>query len=197
MAHADSSLCDLTATEMVAGLNEFLWSAVDLATAHLERIDTLNSTVNAIVTHTPELALASAATIDQRLATGQPVLLAGVPLAFKDTHDVAGVRTTYGSPLFADYVPTTSELQVSRLLAAGVVCLGKTNVPEFAAGAHSFNTLFPSTTNPFDHTLSAGGSTGGGGAAIAARLMPVSDGSDMAGSIRIPAAFNNVLGLRP
>lgn len=198
MSISDEELTQLSATEIGIGLRAQTWSARDIVEAHLERIEKVNPLINAIVTLTPELALEQAATVDQLVKTGKPIgLLAGVPIAYKDTHDVAGVRTTYGSPIFADHVPATSELQVQRIADAGAICLGKTNVPEFAAGANTFNSVFGETRNPYDTSLSAGGSTGGGAAAVAARLMPISDGSDMAGSIRIPSAFNNIIGLRP
>ena len=121
----------------------------------------------------------------------------GLPFAFKDTHDVAGWRTTYGSPLFADHVPEDDELVVERIRAAGAVPLGKTNVPEFAAGSHTFNTIFGTTLNPVDPTRSAGGSSGGAACALAADMVPLADGSDMGGSLRNPASFCGVVGLRP
>jgi len=118
-------------------------------------------------------------------------------VAHKDTHATGGMRTTWGSPLHRDTVPAADELVVSRLVGAGAVRVGKTNVPEFAAGSHTFNTLFGPTHNPYRHGLSAGGSSGGGAAALAAGLVPLAEGSDMGGSLRNPAGFCNVVGLRP
>ncbi len=123
--------------------------------------------------------------------------LHGLPFAFKDTHAVAGWRTTYGSPLFADHVPEADELIVERVRRAGVVVIGRTNVPEFAAGSHTFNTVFGTTLNPVDPTRSAGGSSGGAACALATGMVPLADGSDMGGSLRNPASFCGVVGLRP
>jgi amidase len=123
--------------------------------------------------------------------------LHGLPFAFKDTHAVAGWRTTFGSPLFADFVPERDELIVERVRGAGVVVIGKTNVPEFAAGSHTFNRVFGTTLNPVDPTRSAGGSSGGAACALASGMVPLADGSDMGGSLRNPASFCGVVGLRP
>ena len=135
---------------------------------------------------------------DELLASGAEVgPLHGLPFAFKDTHDVAGWRTTYGSPLFADHVPDADDLLVERVRGAGVVVIGRTNVPEFAAGSHTFNRVFGTTLNPVDPTRSAGGSSGGAACALAAGMVPLADGSDMGGSLRNPASFCGVVGLRP
>ena len=123
--------------------------------------------------------------------------LHGLPVAHKDTHATGGMRTTWGSPLHADTVPLRDELVVARLKAAGAIRVGKTNVPEFAAGSHTFNPLFGATHNPYRHGLSAGGSSGGAAAALAAGFVPLAEGSDMGGSLRNPAGFCNVVGLRP
>jgi amidase len=123
--------------------------------------------------------------------------LHGLPFAFKDTHAAAGWRTTYGSPVRADHVPDADELIVERIRQAGAVVIGKTNVPEFAAGSHTFNPLFGTTLNPWDLTRSAGGSSGGAAASLATGMVPLADGSDMGGSLRNPASFCNVVGLRP
>ena len=127
----------------------------------------------------------------------EPGALHGLPFAFKDTHEVAGWRTTFGSPLFKDFVPERDELIVERVRGAGVVVIGKTNVPEFAAGSHTFNTIFGTTLNPVDPTRSAGGSSGGAACALASGMVPLADGSDMGGSLRNPASFCGVVGLRP
>src|SRR5918996_167603 len=131
-------------------------------------------------------------------ARGEPLgPLHGLPFAFKDTHEVAGWRTTFGSPLMADHVSVHDDLIVERIRTAGVVPLGKTNVPEWAAGSHTFNPIFGTTRNPYDPSRSAGGSSGGAAPALAAGMVPLADGSDMGGSLRNPASFCNVVGLRP
>jgi amidase len=166
--------------------------------AHLARIEAVNPRVNAVVTLTAERALREAAAADRLLAAGaEPPPLHGLPVAHKDTHETAGVRTTSGSPLLADNVPVRDELVIERMRAAGTIMLGKTNVPEFAAGSHTFNPVFGTTLNPYDLSRSAGGSSGGAAAALACGMHPVADGSDMGGSLRNPASFCNVVGLRP
>ncbi|MCW2579404.1 MAG: Amidase, Asp-tRNAAsn/Glu-tRNAGln amidotransferase subunit [Blastococcus sp.] len=173
-------------------------SARELIDAHLERIDRLNPALNAVVTLDAEGARAAADAADAVLAAGDDVgPLHGLPVAHKDTHATGGMRTTWGSPLHVDTVPARDELVVARLKAAGAIRIGKTNVPEFAAGSHTFNPVFGVTHNPYRHGLSAGGSSGGAAAALAAGLVPLAEGSDMGGSLRNPAAFCNVVGLRP
>jgi amidase len=191
-------LCTRPATELAAMLRARDVSARELLDAHLDRIERLNPDVNAIVTLDPEGARAAADAADAALAAGEEVgPLHGLPVAHKDTHATGGMRTTWGSPLHADTVPLRDELVVARLKAAGAIRVGKTNVPEFAAGSHTFNTLFGATHNPYRHGLSAGGSSGGAAAALAAGFVPLAEGSDMGGSLRNPAAFCNVVGLRP
>ncbi|MGY5885030.1 amidase [Modestobacter lacusdianchii] len=191
-------LCTRPATELAAMLRAREVSARELLDAHLARIDRLNPQLNAIITLDPEGARAAADAADAALAAGEPVgPLHGLPIAHKDTHATGGMRTTWGSPLHAETVPARDELAVARLRAAGAIRVGKTNVPEFAAGSHTFNTLFGATHNPYRHGLSAGGSSGGAAAALAAGLVPIAEGSDMGGSLRNPAAFCNVVGLRP
>ncbi|MGW2182465.1 amidase family protein [Streptomyces sp. NPDC001732] len=167
-------------------------------TAHLERIEQLNPEINAIVSLAAERAVEEAAAADERLSRGEEVgPLHGLPVAHKDTHNTAGIRTTHGSPLLAEHVPEHDDVSIERMRAAGAITIGKTNVPEFGAGSHTFNPLCGPTRNPYDRTKSAGGSSGGAGAALAAGLQPLADGSDMGGSIRNPASFCNVVGLRP
>ncbi|MFD8572320.1 amidase [Streptomyces sp. NPDC059639] len=192
------ALCALDAVELAARLRRRELSAREVVAAHLDRIERVNPALNAIVTLDAEGAARAAARADERAASGDELgPLHGLPIAFKDTHLTRGMRTTHGSPLFADHVPDEDELLVQRIESAGAIRVGKTNVPEFAAGSHTFNTVFGATRNPYDTTRSAGGSSGGAAAALAARLTPIADGSDMGGSLRNPASFCNVVGLRP
>jgi amidase len=187
-----------TARAMTEGIRARSISARELLDLHLARIEERNPELNAIVSLDLERATAGARAADDHLARGGGVgPLHGLPFAVKDTHAVAGWRTTYGSPLFAEHVPDTDDLIVERVRRAGVVLLGKTNVPEFAAGSHTFNTIFGTTRNPVDPSRSAGGSSGGAAAALASGMVPLADGSDMGGSLRNPASFCGVVGLRP
>jgi len=187
-----------TAREQAAAVRAGEVSARELLELHLDRIANRNPELNAIVSLDEERAREGAAAADQALASGVEVgPLHGLPFAVKDTHDVAGWRTTYGSTLFADHVPDTDDLVVERVRRAGAVIIGKTNVPEFAAGSHTFNRVFGATLNPHDPTRSAGGSSGGAACALAAGMVPLADGSDMGGSLRNPASFCGVVGLRP
>jgi amidase len=191
-----------TAREQAVAVRAREISARELLDLHLARIAERNPELNAIVSLDEERAREGAAEADRVLAaavrSGTEVgPLHGLPFAFKDTHAVAGWRTTYGSPLYADHVPDTDELIVERVRRAGVVVIGKTNVPEFAAGSHTFNRVFGTTLNPVDPSRSAGGSSGGAACALAAGMVPLADGSDMGGSLRNPASFCGVVGLRP
>jgi amidase len=186
-----------TAREMAAAVRARAISARELLDLHLARIAERNPELNAIVSLDEERARESAAAADEALTKGDAGPLHGLPFAFKDTHAVAGWRTTFGSPLFQDFVPDRDELIVERVRGAGVVVIGKTNVPEFAAGSHTFNTVFGTTLNPVDPSRSAGGSSGGAACALAAGMVPLADGSDMGGSLRNPASFCGVVGLRP
>src|SRR6478672_8071625 len=173
-------------------------SARELLDAHLSRIERVNPAVNAVVTLDVEGARAAADAADAALAAGEDVgALHGLPIAHKDTHVTGGMRTTWGSPLHTDTVPPRDELIVARYKAAGAIRVGKTNVPEFAAGSHTFNPLFGPSHNPYRHGLSVGGSSGGAAAALAAGLVPLADGSDLGGSLRNPAGFCGVVGFRP
>jgi amidase len=172
-------------------------SAVEVTEAALAQMARVNGTLNAVVTVNPA-ALDEARRIDAAIARGgDPGLLAGVPVGIKDITPVAGLRTTYGSPIFADHVPSADAVAVTRLRAAGAVILGKTNTPEFAAGANTWNDVFGRTRNPWNPALSAGGSTGGGAAALASGMIALAEGTDLGGSLRLPAAFCGVVGLRP
>jgi amidase len=187
-----------TARDLAAAIRRRELSAREVVAAHLDRIAEVNPRVNAIVSLRPEGALADAEDADRRAAAGEPLgPLHGLPIAIKDLEDTAGIRTTYGSRAFADHVPEADCLLVQRLRAAGAIVIGKTNTPEFGVGSHTFNEVFGATRNPWALDRSAGGSSGGAGAALAAGLLPIADGSDHGGSIRNPASFNNVVGLRP
>jgi len=191
-------LCLRPATELAALVRRREISARELLDTHLDRIERVNPGLNAIVTLDVEGARSAADAADVALAAGEAVgPLHGLPVAHKDTHATGSMRTTWGSPLYANTVPARDELVVSRLRRAGAIRVGKTNVPEFAAGSHTYNPVFGVTHNPYRHELSAGGSSGGAAAALAAGLVPVAEGSDMGGSLRNPAAFCNVVGLRP
>ena len=173
-------------------------SAREVVSAHIARIEAFDPAINAVITRTFETAMTRAAGADEAAARGTALgLLHGLPVAHKDLADTAGVRTTYGSPLFATNVPRRDALVVQRMAQAGAISLGKTNVPEFGAGSHTVNPVFGATRNPYDLGRSAGGSSGGAAAALAARFITLADGSDLGGSLRNPASFCNVVGLRP
>ncbi|MFK4298745.1 amidase [Arthrobacter sp. GAS37] len=188
----------LSAVVLTAEIRKKNISAREALEAHFEQIDAVNPAINAVVTQDRVAAAAAAAAADNLTASGVELPpLHGVPMTHKDTHNTKGMRTTQGSPIFADYIPSIDDVIIQRLKRAGVVSTGKSNVPEFAAGAHTFNDVFGTTTNPFSTGLSAGGSSGGVAAALASRIQSIGDGSDMGGSLRIPASFCNVVGFRP
>jgi len=170
-------------------------SAVEAVKAFIARIEAVNPAVNAIVTFLPEEALKDAKRLDRAGATKGP--LAGLPIAYKDMIVTKGIRTTFGSPIYANHVPDQDHAIVERLRAAGAITLGKTNTPEFAAGSQTFNPVFGTTRNPWDLTKTCGGSSGGAAVAVACGMLPFADGSDLGGSLRNPGNFNNVVGLRP
>ncbi|WP_062434483.1 amidase [Herbidospora daliensis] len=184
----------LTASETSALLRAREISAAEVTQAHLDRIEAVNPQVNAIVTVTAERALDRARELDAGEWQGP---LHGLPVAHKDLVSTKGVRTTFGSALFADHVPTVDDLIVRRVRDAGGVMIGKTNTPEFGTGSHTVNEVFGATRNPYDLSRSAGGSSGGAAAALAAGMTALADGSDMGGSLRNPASFCNIVGLRP
>ncbi len=191
-------LCYLPAVEQARLLRDGKVSAVELLEAHLTQIERFNPAVNAIVTLVPELARERAAAADRALAAREDIgILHGLPIAHKDLALTAGIRTTQGSPIFADWVPEESSLFVERVRAAGAVTLGKTNTPEFGAGSQTFNAVFGATRNPYDLTKTCGGSSGGAAVALACGMLPLADGSDTGGSLRNPASFCNVVGFRP
>ncbi|MEE2775416.1 MAG: amidase family protein [Acidobacteriota bacterium] len=188
---------DLSACELARRVGDRDLSAADVAEACLARVAERNPDVNAVVTVNPR-AVDEARAVDERVLSGERgLLLAGVPVGIKDVTPVAGLRTTYGSKLYAEHVADEDAEVVRRLRAAGAVILGKTNTPEFATGANTFNDVFGRTHNPWHLGLSAGGSTGGGAAGLATGMFAVAEGTDLGGSLRIPAAFCGVVGLRP
>lgn len=172
-------------------------SVVEAVEASLARVEQLNPTINAIVTLNPR-AMDDARELDARLSKGEdPGPLCGISVGIKDVTQVAAIRTTFGSPIYADHVPDEDAVVVRRLREAGAIILGKTNTPEFAAGGNTFNEVFGRTRNPWDTTKSAGGSTGGGAAGLITGMIALAEGTDLGGSLRIPASFCGVVGLRP
>jgi amidase len=192
-------LCFASAVELARMIRTRQVSAREVMAAHLARIERFNPRLNAIVAKLDDdecLALADAA--DRRTASGEALPpLHGLPTAFKDLQSAVGFPYTRGSPIYKGAMPTEDSVFVERLRRAGVLAIGKTNVPEFGMGSHTYNKVYGTTVNPYDLTKSAGGSSGGAGAALAAGLMPIADGSDLAGSLRNPGNFNNVVGFRP
>jgi len=195
---ADSSICFLSAVEMARLIRAKKLSAREALAAHLKQIERVNPKVNAVVTLVPELAAADAAKADEMQARGEKLgPLHGLPVAHKDLFETRGIRTTFGSPLFKDYVPVEDDIIVERMRRAGAITIGKTNTPEFGAGSQTFNKVFGATRNPYDVTKTCGGSTGGGAVSLACGFAPVVSGSDTGGSLRNPAAFCDVVGFRP
>lgn len=191
-------VCFLSAIEMARLIRTKKLSAREALAAHLKQIERVNPKVNAIVSLAPEMAAEAAAKADEMQAHGEKLgPLHGLPVAHKDLMETRGLRTTFGSPLYKDYVPTEDDLVVERMRRAGAITLGKTNTPEFGAGSQTFNKVFGATLNPYDVTKTCGGSSGGAAVALACGLVPVASGSDAGGSLRNPAAFCNVVGFRP
>jgi amidase len=188
-----------SAHDLVRSIRTREVSAEEVMRAHLERIAAVNPQLNAIVTLLEEReALAMARAADAAVAAGEPLgPLHGLPFAVKDLMDTAGMRTTYGSPIYADHVPAQDSLLARRVREAGALIIGKTNTPEWGAGSQTFNPIFGATRNPYDPSRTCGGSSGGAAVAVATGMLPLADGSDLGGSLRNPAAFCNVVGLRP
>jgi amidase len=192
----DSAFFRWTAVEAVAALRQGKVSPLDLIDAAYARIAATNGVVNAMVTLCPDRARDHAKALLKKPAD-QRGPLCGLPIAIKDLSDVAGVRTTYGSPIFKDHVPIVSDPMVTRLEANGGIVIGMSNTPEFGAGGNTFNEVFGETRNPWNAKLNAGGSSGGAAAALAAGQVWLANGSDLGGSLRTPASFCSVVGLRP
>jgi amidase len=188
-------ITELSATALSQMIARRKVSPSEVMVAVLDRIDVVNPAVNAVVAlRERDTLMAEARAADDAAATGW---LHGIPFAVKDLVATKGIRTTWGSPLFADFVPEADDLLAARLRQAGAILIGKTNTPEWGQGSHSFNPVYGATRNPYDTSRSAGGSSGGAAAALASRMLHVADGSDMMGSLRNPAAFCNVYGFRP
>src|SRR5437868_8344766 len=169
-------------------------SASEVMKAFIAQIERVNPKVNAIVTFLPEQALKAAKALDRKKSSAP---LAGLPIAYKDLVPTKGIRTTYGSPIYADHVPTEDHVLVERLSNAGAITIGKTNTPEFGAGSQTFNQVFGATRNPYDLSKTCGGSSGGAAVAVASGMLPFADGSDLAASLRNPGNFCNIVGFRP
>ena len=193
-----TDLCYLSALQLRDLYQKGEVSPVEVTEAILRRMDELNPTLNAFITTTPELALKGAHIAEQAYQTGEsPPPLAGIPTSIKDLVSMTGVRTTRGSLLYEDWVPDYDAPIIERLHEAGAVMLGKTNLPELGWKGDSTNRIIGSTHNPWKLGRTAGGSSGGGTAAVAAGLGPLAQGSDGAGSIRIPSSFCGIYGLKP
>src|SRR4051794_30158371 len=190
-----AELCFTGARSLARLLRARKLSATELMQAFVAQIERVNPRVNAIVTFVPEQALKAARALDRKNSWDAP--LAGLPIAYKDLLATKGIRTTFGSTIYADHVPGENHLLVERLAAAGAITIGKTNTPEFGAGSQTFNAVFGATRNPYDLTKTAGGSSGGAAAAVACGMLPFADGGDLAASLRNPGNYCNVVGFRP
>ena len=195
---ADDELTRKSAGELAALVRSRAVSPVEVLDAHLAVIERLNPRLNAIVTLVVEQARAGAVAAEQAIMRGDAVgPLHGLPVGIKDVTLTAGIRTTFGSPLFKDFVPDDDAEVVRRLKAAGAIVLGKTNTPEFAAGANTVNAVFGATRNPWNPQLSPAGSSGGSAVAVATGMLPLAQGTDFGGSVRVPASFCGIVGIRP
>lgn len=194
-----SDICRLSAENLARRIRERQLSVREVTTAFLDRIETVNPLVNAIVSLRERTEmLREADEADSRLRAGAMAgPLFGLPIAIKDLALTKGIRTTFGSPIFADLVPDEDDLFVARMRQAGAILIGKTNAPEFGLGSNTYNPVFGATLNALDPALTAGGSSGGAAVALALDMLPLADGSDFGGSLRNPAAYNNVYGFRP
>jgi amidase len=194
-----SEICRLSAVAITQLLRSKSLSSVEVVSAFFDRIESVNPVVNAIVNlRDREDVLREAQTADVMLSRGKiKGPLHGLPIAIKDLALTKGLITTFGSPIFQNFIPDTDDYHVARIKDSGAIVIGKTNVPEFGLGSNTYNQVFGSTKNAFDQSLIAGGSSGGAAVALATHMVPIADGSDMGGSLRNPAAYNNVYGFRP
>jgi amidase len=194
----DEALTRTSAVELAAMMRSRAVGPVEVLEAHLAAIARINPKLNAIVTLAAESAHAAAQRAEAAIMAGERLgPLHGLPIGVKDVTHTAGIRTSFGSPLFADFVPDDDAEVVRRLKAAGAIALAKTNTPEFAAGANTVNPVFGATSNPWNPALSAAGSSGGSAVAVATGMLPLAQGTDFGGSMRIPAAFCGIVGIRP
>jgi amidase len=191
-----NELCKLTATEAVSKLRHREIEPIELVEASIERIEEVDGTVNALPIHCFDIARERAKSMSSSAIVDNNRSLCGLPIAVKDYNDVGSVRTTYGSPVFANNVASVSDATVSMLEQNGAIPIAKSNVPEWAGG-NTFNPVFGATRNPWDTRMSAGGSSGGSAAALASGSVWLATGNDLGGSLRTPASFNGVVGLRP
>src|SRR5215470_10808332 len=195
---SDSSICFMSAIEMARLIRLKKLSAREVLAEHLKQIERVNPKVNAIVTLAAEMAADAAAKADEMQARKEKLgLLHGLPVAHKDLMETRGIRTTFGSPLYKDYIPAEDDIVVERMRRAGAITIGKTNTPEFGAGSQTFNKVFGATRNPYDLAKTCGGSSGGAAVALACGMIPIADGSDMGGSVRAPAGSSTAVGLLP
>ncbi|MDQ3457697.1 MAG: amidase family protein [Deinococcota bacterium] len=193
-----NELCDLSATKLRRLIGAKLISPVELLESCVKRIEAVNPGLNALIATCTDRARVEARAAEQAVMRGETLgTLHGLPIGIKDLNETEGLRTTWGSPLYADYVPEQDERMVAALRRAGAIVVGKTNVPEFGAGANTVNSVYGPTGNPFDPARSCGGSSGGSAVALATSMLPLCTGSDTGGSLRIPAAFCGVVGFRP
>ena len=193
-----SSFCDMTATHLRQMIGRKDISPVELVEASIERIEMVDPSLNAFVTKNYEAARKTAKIAEKNVLEGELLgLLHGLPIGIKDLEATAGLRTTLGSKLYADHVPTTDLGCVANVRNAGGIILGKTNTPEFGAGANTRNLVFGATGNPFNTEKTCGGSSGGSAVALATGMVPLASGSDYGGSLRTPAGFCGVVGIRP
>jgi Asp-tRNA(Asn)/Glu-tRNA(Gln) amidotransferase A subunit family amidase len=192
-----SEVCWMSAVELLSAYKKGKLSPVEVVKTLLARIDEVNPKINALVTRTNEMALSAARESEKAFQKGQPRPLEGVPIAIKDNVFTKGIRTTFGSKLYEDFVPDRDAILVERLRNAGAVILGKTNLPEFGLIGITDNVVFGKTVNPWNLEKTSGGSSGGAAAAVADGLCPVAHGNDGGGSIRIPSSFCGVFGLKP
>jgi amidase len=193
-----SAICFTSAINMARLVREKKISARELLAEHLKQIARVNPQVNAIVTLVADMAAQAATQADEMQTRGEELgPLHGLPVAHKDLLETRGIRTTFGSPLYKDHIPSEDDLIVEHMQRAGAIVVGKTNTPEFGAGSQTFNTLFGATRNPYDLSKTCGGSSGGAAVALACGMVPIATGTDAGGSLRNPAAYCNIAGFRP
>jgi amidase len=190
--------CDLSAVVARRLIGQKKLAPSELMESCIARIEAVDHAVNAMVARDFDRARATAKAADAAVARGEELRpLHGLPIGIKDLQETEGLRTTFGSPIFRDHVPMADERIVAAVRSAGAIVLGKTNTPEFGAGANTRNAVYGATGNPFDPTLSAAGSSGGSAVALATGMVPICSGSDTGGSLRNPAAFSGIVGFRP